>query len=58
MAVALRVEGRRSECEGNWPVWKVELWRRRWPERDLGSKMPEGLRVSLIVFLVVEFCGG
>ena len=31
------VERRRVSRVGKWPVWKVDLWRRRWPERDLGS---------------------
>jgi len=22
---------------GKWPTWKVDLWRRRWPERLFGS---------------------
>lgn len=29
--------GRRVRVVGKWPVWKVEMGRRRWPERDLGS---------------------
>lgn len=29
--------GRRVRVVGKWPVWKVARWRRRWPERDLGS---------------------
>lgn len=33
-----RVEGRRWSEVGDWPVWKVLRWRRRWPERDFGSR--------------------
>lgn len=29
--------GRRVREVGKWPVWKVEMGRRCWPERDLGS---------------------
>jgi len=31
------VEGRREREMGKWPVWKVLLWRRRWPDMDFGS---------------------
>ena len=31
------VAGRSVMETGKWPVWKVLLCRRRWPERDLGS---------------------
>ena len=31
------VAGRSVMDTGKWPVWKVLLCRRRWPERDLGS---------------------
>ena len=30
-------EGRRVRVEGYWDVWKVVWWKRRWPERVLGS---------------------
>lgn len=30
--------GRRVRVVGKWPVWKVEMGRRRCPERDLGSR--------------------
>lgn len=33
--------GRRVRVEGKWPVWKVVWWRRRWPERDFGSRVLE-----------------
>jgi hypothetical protein len=29
--------GRRVRVVGKWPVWKVEIGRRRWPETDFGS---------------------
>lgn len=34
--------GRRVRVVGKWPVWKVEIGRRRWPERDLGSRWMDG----------------
>lgn len=36
-------EERRVRLEGKWEVWNVLWWRRRWPERDLGS-----IRISLL----------
>ena len=32
-------EGRRVRVEGYWDVWKVVWWKRRWPERVLGSEV-------------------
>lgn len=32
-----RRDWRRWVVEGKWPVWKVDLWRRRVPVIDLGS---------------------
>lgn len=36
--VEVEAEGRRVRVVGKCPVWKVEIGRRRWPERDLGSR--------------------
>jgi len=33
----VELAGRRVRVEGKWEVWNVVWWRRRWPERDLGS---------------------
>jgi hypothetical protein len=35
----LSEEGRRCMVEGKWPVWKVDLWRRRVPFMLFGSVM-------------------
>lgn len=45
------VAGRRVSEVGKWPVWKVVLWRRRWPDIDLGSVMR---RVKCVVFKTAE----
>lgn len=39
-------ERRRVMEVGKWPVWKVDLWRRRWPERDLGSGLQMLVRLE------------
>jgi hypothetical protein len=33
-----RVEGSSVMLIGKWPMWKVDLCRRRWPEREFGSR--------------------
>lgn len=42
VVVVLGFGGRRVRVLGKWPVWKVVRWRRRWPERDLGSVFVDG----------------
>lgn len=36
-AVVEKVEGRRWRDVGKWPVWKEDLFTRRWPPREVGS---------------------